>query len=97
MEDITKRNKIGRRLYKAPTENNTGGKTISRERPDRPQDRDPLKFHKCGSTSHLADNCPKKTRIIDIELEKTQDTKESNEFSLQGFYFETSEEEELQD
>ncbi|MBW0529424.1 hypothetical protein O181_069139 [Austropuccinia psidii MF-1] len=75
MEDITTRTKIGRNWYKSPIDNKTSGKPISK--PNKPQDRLLLKFHKCGSTSNLANTCPKKTRINDIEIEK-HDTKETN-------------------
>ncbi|MBW0505453.1 hypothetical protein O181_045168 [Austropuccinia psidii MF-1] len=80
MEEITTRKQIGGNWYKPPIDNKTIGKPISR--PNKPQDRDPLKFHKCGSTSHLANNCPKKTRINEIEIEQDYDTKEKNNISL---------------
>ncbi|MBW0531953.1 hypothetical protein O181_071668 [Austropuccinia psidii MF-1] len=47
-------------------------------------------------TSHLANNCPKKTRINEIEIEK-DDTKETNDFPVHESDFEPSEEEELPD
>ncbi|MBW0508539.1 hypothetical protein O181_048254 [Austropuccinia psidii MF-1] len=46
MEYITTRTKIGRNWYKPPIDNTTGGKPIPR--PNKPQDRAPLKCHKCG-------------------------------------------------
>ncbi|MBW0487199.1 hypothetical protein O181_026914 [Austropuccinia psidii MF-1] len=58
MEDITTRTKIGRNWYKTPIDNKTSWKPNSR--PNKPQDGAPLKFHKCGSTSPLANTCPKK-------------------------------------
>ncbi|MBW0523109.1 hypothetical protein O181_062824 [Austropuccinia psidii MF-1] len=61
MEDITTRMKIGRNCYKPPMNNKTSGK---------PHDKAPLKCHKCGSTSHLANTCPKETRINEIEIDK---------------------------
>ncbi|MBW0569929.1 hypothetical protein O181_109644 [Austropuccinia psidii MF-1] len=64
MGDITTRTKIGRNWYKPPIENKTSGKPISK--PNKPQDRDPLRCHKCGSISHLANTCPKKARINEI-------------------------------
>ncbi|MBW0544757.1 hypothetical protein O181_084472 [Austropuccinia psidii MF-1] len=76
MEDITTRTKIARNWYKSPIENKTSGKPISK--PNTPQDRLPLKCHNCGSTSHLANTYPKKTRINEIEIEK-YDTKETND------------------
>ncbi|MBW0549115.1 hypothetical protein O181_088830 [Austropuccinia psidii MF-1] len=47
MEDITPRNKIGRNWYKTPIDNKTSEKQISIV--NEPQDRDPFKFHKCGT------------------------------------------------
>ncbi|MBW0460625.1 hypothetical protein O181_000340 [Austropuccinia psidii MF-1] len=73
MEDITTRKKIGRNRYKPPIDNKTSGKPISK--PNKPHDKAPLKCHKCGSTSNLANNCPKKTRINEIEIDKVEDTK----------------------
>ncbi|MBW0574800.1 hypothetical protein O181_114515 [Austropuccinia psidii MF-1] len=60
MEDIITRTRIG----KTWTRNSIESKmvlTISREdkRPERPI----LKCHRCGSTSHLANTCTKKTKI----------------------------------
>ncbi|MBW0547458.1 hypothetical protein O181_087173 [Austropuccinia psidii MF-1] len=46
MEDITTRAKIGRNWYKPPIDNKTSGKPILK--PNKPQDRAPLKCHKCG-------------------------------------------------
>ncbi|MBW0557394.1 hypothetical protein O181_097109 [Austropuccinia psidii MF-1] len=71
MEDITTRTKIGRNWYKSPIDNKTSGKPIVK--PNKPQGRLPLKCHKCGSTSHLDNTCPKKTRINEIEI--VNDTK----------------------
>ncbi|MBW0571827.1 hypothetical protein O181_111542 [Austropuccinia psidii MF-1] len=76
MEDIATRTKIGRNWYKPPLNNKTGGNPISR--PNKPQDRAPLKCHKCGSESHLANTYLKKTRINVIEIKKTEDTKGEN-------------------
>ncbi|MBW0566474.1 hypothetical protein O181_106189 [Austropuccinia psidii MF-1] len=95
MEDITTRTKIGRNWYKSPIYNKTSGKPISK--PNKPHDRLPLKFHKWGSTSHLANTCPKKTRINEIEIEKVEDTKETKDVSLHESDSEPSEEEELPD
>ncbi|MBW0510848.1 hypothetical protein O181_050563 [Austropuccinia psidii MF-1] len=60
MEDITTRTKIGRNWYKPPIDNKTSGKQISK--PNKPHDKPPLKFHKCGSKSHLENTCPKKDK-----------------------------------
>ncbi|MBW0564557.1 hypothetical protein O181_104272 [Austropuccinia psidii MF-1] len=64
MEDITTRNKIGRNWYKPPMENNTSWKSISRQ--NKEQERAPLKCHKFGCKSHLANTCPTKKRINEI-------------------------------
>ncbi|MBW0506865.1 hypothetical protein O181_046580 [Austropuccinia psidii MF-1] len=95
MEDITRRKKISINWYKPPIDNKTSGKPISNT--NRPQARAPLKFHKCGSTSHFDNTCPKKTRINEIEIEKYEDTKETNDLSLNESDSEPSEEEELPD
>ncbi|MBW0545460.1 hypothetical protein O181_085175 [Austropuccinia psidii MF-1] len=63
MEDITTRTKIGRNWYKLPMDSKTSGKPIPKL--NKPHDKAPLKFHKCESTSHLVNTCPKKTRIND--------------------------------
>ncbi|MBW0503060.1 hypothetical protein O181_042775 [Austropuccinia psidii MF-1] len=68
MEEITTRTKIGRNWYKPPMDNKTSGKPIPK--PNKPHDKAPYKCHKCGSTSHLANTCPKKTRINEIEIDK---------------------------
>ncbi|MBW0517150.1 hypothetical protein O181_056865 [Austropuccinia psidii MF-1] len=95
MEDITNRTKIGRNWYKPPIDNKTSGKPISK--PNQPQERAPLEFHKCGSKSHLANTFPKKTRINEIEIEKEDDKKEANDVSLHESDSEPLEEEELTD
>ncbi|MBW0547835.1 hypothetical protein O181_087550 [Austropuccinia psidii MF-1] len=95
MEDITTRKKIGRNWYKPPIDNNTGAKPISR--PNRPQDKAPLKCHECGSTSHLANNCTKRTKMNEIEIGKAEETKETDDVSLHESDSEPSEEEELPD
>ncbi|MBW0503925.1 hypothetical protein O181_043640 [Austropuccinia psidii MF-1] len=95
MEDITTRTKIGRNWYKAPMDNKTSGKPIPN--PNKPHDKAPLKCHKCGSTSHLANTCPKKTKINDIEIDKFEDKKETNKLSLHESDSEPSEEDEIPD
>ncbi|MBW0563715.1 hypothetical protein O181_103430 [Austropuccinia psidii MF-1] len=72
----------------------TSGKPIPK--PNKPQDKAPLKFHKCGSTSHLANTCPKRTRINEMKFEK-DDTKEKNDVPVNESDSEPSEEEELPD
>ncbi|MBW0551172.1 hypothetical protein O181_090887 [Austropuccinia psidii MF-1] len=79
MEEITTRKKIGRNWHKPPMDSKTSGKTVPK--PNNPHDKDPLKCHNCGRTSHLANTCPKKKRINGIEIEK-DDTKETNDVSL---------------
>ncbi|MBW0567478.1 hypothetical protein O181_107193 [Austropuccinia psidii MF-1] len=93
MEDITTRTKIARNWYKSPIDNKTSGKPISK--PNKPHDGLPLKCHKCGSTSHLANTCTKRTRINEIKIEKVQETKETKDVSLHESDSEHSEEEEL--
>ncbi|MBW0488454.1 hypothetical protein O181_028169 [Austropuccinia psidii MF-1] len=95
MEDITTRTKIGRNWYKYPTDNKTSGKTIPK--PNKPHDKVPLKFHKFGITSHLDNNCPKKTRMNEIKRDKVEDTKETNNVYLHESDSEPSEEEEIPD
>ncbi|MBW0564173.1 hypothetical protein O181_103888 [Austropuccinia psidii MF-1] len=94
MEDITTRTKIGRNWYKPPMENKTSGKPIPK--PNKTHDKAPLKCHKCGSTSHLANTCPKKTRIKEIGIEK-DDTKETKDVSVHESDSEPPEVEELPD
>ncbi|MBW0566237.1 hypothetical protein O181_105952 [Austropuccinia psidii MF-1] len=95
MEDITTRTKIGRNWYEPPIKNKTSGKPISK--PNKPQDRVPLKCHQYGSTSHLANTCPKKTRINEIEIAKDDDTKKENNVFLHESDSEPSEEEGITD
>ncbi|MBW0511318.1 hypothetical protein O181_051033 [Austropuccinia psidii MF-1] len=94
MEDITIRTKIGRIWFKTPIGNKTSGKPVSRSK--KPQDKAPLKCHKCGSASHLANTCPKKTRINEIEIEK-DDIKETNYVPVHESDSEHSDKEELPD
>ncbi|MBW0526693.1 hypothetical protein O181_066408 [Austropuccinia psidii MF-1] len=76
-------------------DNKTSGESISK--PNKQHDRAPLKCHKFGITSHLANTCPKKTRINEIEIDKVEDTKETNNSSLHESDYEPSEEEEIPD
>ncbi|MBW0508351.1 hypothetical protein O181_048066 [Austropuccinia psidii MF-1] len=94
MEDITTRKEIGRNYYKPPIDIKISGKTI--QRPNKPQDRAPFKVHKCKSTSHLANTCPKKKKINEIEIEKTEDTKERNVVTVHGTDYETLKKEKSQ-
>ncbi|MBW0499892.1 hypothetical protein O181_039607 [Austropuccinia psidii MF-1] len=92
MEDIPTRAKIGRNWYKPTMDNKTTGKPIPK--PNKPHVKDPLKCHKCGSTSHFANTCPKRTRINEIEIKK-DDKKETNDVPVHANDSEPSEEEEL--
>ncbi|MBW0547933.1 hypothetical protein O181_087648 [Austropuccinia psidii MF-1] len=95
MGEIKNRTKIGRNLYKAPMDPKTSRKLISN--PNKPHDKATFKYHKCGSTSHLENTCPKKTRINEIEIDKVEYTKETNNVSLHYSDSEPSEEEEVPD
>ncbi|MBW0508943.1 hypothetical protein O181_048658 [Austropuccinia psidii MF-1] len=85
MEDITTKTIIGRNWYKPPINNKTSGKLIPK--PNKPHDKAPLKFHKCRSTSHLANAFPKETDY----------TKETNDVPVHESVSAPSEEEELAD
>ncbi|MBW0559368.1 hypothetical protein O181_099083 [Austropuccinia psidii MF-1] len=65
IQDIITRTRIGKTWAKIPMESKMVPK-ISREdkRPERPF----LKYHKCGSTSHLANTCTKKTKINEVQV-----------------------------
>ncbi|MBW0570652.1 hypothetical protein O181_110367 [Austropuccinia psidii MF-1] len=65
MEDIISRTSIGKTWTRIPMESRIVPK-IPREdkRPERPV----LKCHKCGSTSHLANTCTKKTKINEVQV-----------------------------
>ncbi|MBW0539347.1 hypothetical protein O181_079062 [Austropuccinia psidii MF-1] len=93
-DNITTRKKIGRNLYKPPMDNKTSGRPI--QKPNKTYEKAPFKCHKCGSTSHFANTCPKKTRINDIEIEK-DDTKETKNVSVHESDSEPYEEEEIPD
>ncbi|MBW0486011.1 hypothetical protein O181_025726 [Austropuccinia psidii MF-1] len=80
MEDIITRTIIGRTWTRIPMESKMVP-TTSREdkRPERPV----LKCHKCESTSHLANNCTKKTKINEVQfIEEVQCTEEKEESDL---------------
>ncbi|MBW0548020.1 hypothetical protein O181_087735 [Austropuccinia psidii MF-1] len=52
-------------------------------REDRESERPVLKCHKCGSTSHLANTCTKKTKINEVQvIEEVQCTEEKEESDL---------------
>ncbi|MBW0461465.1 hypothetical protein O181_001180 [Austropuccinia psidii MF-1] len=54
---------------------------ISRE--DRRPEKPVLECHKCGSTSHLANTCTKKTKINEVQvIEEAQCTEEKEESNI---------------
>ncbi|MBW0533035.1 hypothetical protein O181_072750 [Austropuccinia psidii MF-1] len=80
MEDIITRTRIGKTWTKIPMQFKMVPK-ISRE--DRKPERPVLKCHKCGSTSHLANTCTKKTKINEVQvIEEAQCTEEKEESDL---------------
>ncbi|MBW0515860.1 hypothetical protein O181_055575 [Austropuccinia psidii MF-1] len=76
-------------------DNKTSGKPSPNTK--KPHDKAPLKCHKCGSTSHSTNTCPKNTRINEIEIDQAEDIKETNNVSLQESDSELSEGEEVPD
>ncbi|MBW0507069.1 hypothetical protein O181_046784 [Austropuccinia psidii MF-1] len=95
MQEITTRKKIRGNWYKPPMDNTTSRKPISKT--NKPDKEAPLKCHKYGRTSNLANSFPKKWRINGIEIDKVEDTKETNSVSLHESDSESSEEEEIPD
>ncbi|MBW0558818.1 hypothetical protein O181_098533 [Austropuccinia psidii MF-1] len=95
MEDITTRTNVGRNWYEPPMDNNNSGKPIPK--PRKPHEKAPLQCHECGSTSHLENTFPKKTRINGIEIDKVEDTKEKINISLHDSDSEPSEKGEVPD
>ncbi|MBW0500933.1 hypothetical protein O181_040648 [Austropuccinia psidii MF-1] len=80
MEDIITRTRIGKTWTRVPMKSKMVSKT-SREnkKPEIPV----LKCHKCGSTSHLANTCAKKTKINEAQvIEEVQCTEEKEESDL---------------
>ncbi|MBW0572603.1 hypothetical protein O181_112318 [Austropuccinia psidii MF-1] len=77
MEDIITRTIIGRTWTRNPMESKIISKTsMVDRRPEKPV----LKWYKCGSTSHLADNFTKKTKINKVQLiEEIQCSKEESD------------------
>ncbi|MBW0525642.1 hypothetical protein O181_065357 [Austropuccinia psidii MF-1] len=65
MEDIITRTIIGKTWTGNPMESKIISKTSKKDR--RPE-RAVLKFHKCGSTSHLANICTKRTEINEFQV-----------------------------
>ncbi|MBW0517324.1 hypothetical protein O181_057039 [Austropuccinia psidii MF-1] len=77
MEDIITRKRICKTLTRNPMESKKVPK-ISRE--DKRPERAVLRYHKCGRTSHLANNCTKKTEINKFKvIEEVQCAEEKEE------------------
>ncbi|MBW0467612.1 hypothetical protein O181_007327 [Austropuccinia psidii MF-1] len=77
MEDTITRTRIGKTWTRNPMESKMAPK-ISRE--DKNLERPVLKCHKCGSTSHLANNFTKKTKISEAQvIEEVQCAEEKEE------------------
>ncbi|MBW0495754.1 hypothetical protein O181_035469 [Austropuccinia psidii MF-1] len=92
MKDIITRTRIGKTWTKITMESKMAPK-ISREdiRPDKPF----LKCHKCGSTSHLSNNCTKRTKINEVQvIEEGQYTEEKEESDQ---YYAVSEDTQVED
>ncbi|MBW0582732.1 hypothetical protein O181_122447 [Austropuccinia psidii MF-1] len=80
MEDIITRTSIGKAWTKIHMESKIVPKIF---REDRRAEKPVLKCHKCGSTSHLANTCTKKTKINEVQvIEKVQCTEEKEESDL---------------
>ncbi|MBW0544159.1 hypothetical protein O181_083874 [Austropuccinia psidii MF-1] len=80
MEDIITRTRIGKTWTRIPMESKMVSKTsIEDERPERPV----FKCQKCGSTSHLANTCTKKTKMNEVQIiEEVQCTEEKEDYDL---------------
>ncbi|MBW0463930.1 hypothetical protein O181_003645 [Austropuccinia psidii MF-1] len=65
MEDIITRTKIGKTWTRNPMESKMAP-NVTRE--DRKPERPVLKCHECGSTSHSAKTCTKKTKINEVKV-----------------------------
>ncbi|MBW0499680.1 hypothetical protein O181_039395 [Austropuccinia psidii MF-1] len=90
MEDIITRRRIGKTCTKIPIESKMAAK-ISRE--DKKPERPLLKCHKCGSTSHLANTCTKKTKINEVQCaeekeESDQDFAIAEDRPVEEYYIE---------
>ncbi|MBW0538517.1 hypothetical protein O181_078232 [Austropuccinia psidii MF-1] len=80
MEDIITRTIIVKTWTRVPMESKMVSET-SRE--DKRPERLVLKCHKCGSTSHLANTCTKKTKINEVQvIEEAQCTEGKEESDL---------------
>ncbi|MBW0488208.1 hypothetical protein O181_027923 [Austropuccinia psidii MF-1] len=65
MEDIITRTRIGKTWTRVPMEFKM---VFKNSREDKGVERPVLKCHKCGSTSHLANTCTKKTKINEAQV-----------------------------
>ncbi|MBW0590573.1 hypothetical protein O181_130288 [Austropuccinia psidii MF-1] len=81
MKDIITRTRIAKTWTKIPIESNIVS-NIPRE--DRRPEKPVLKCHKCGSTSHLANTCSKKTKINEAQVLEEVHCTEEKEESDQG-------------
>ncbi|MBW0553172.1 hypothetical protein O181_092887 [Austropuccinia psidii MF-1] len=82
MEGINTRTRIGKTWTIMPMQSKIVP-NISKE--DRKPERPVLKCHKCGSTSHLANTCTKKTKINEVQvIEEVQCTEEKEESDLES-------------
>ncbi|MBW0528565.1 hypothetical protein O181_068280 [Austropuccinia psidii MF-1] len=75
---------LGKELVKPGQESLWNPKMVSKtSREDKRPERPVLKCHKCGSTSHLANNCAKKKKINEVQvIEEAQCTQEKEEYDL---------------
>ncbi|MBW0520239.1 hypothetical protein O181_059954 [Austropuccinia psidii MF-1] len=82
MEDITTRKRIGKSWTRNPIESKVVSNTSKEDkRPERPV----LKFHKCGRTSHLANNCTNNTKINEVQIIEEVQCAEEKEESDQDY------------
>ncbi|MBW0488322.1 hypothetical protein O181_028037 [Austropuccinia psidii MF-1] len=85
MEDIITRTKIGKTWTRNPMES----KLIPKIPKDKRRERPVLNCHKCGSTSHLANTCNKKTKINEAQvIEEARHTEEKEESAQDSAVYE---------
>ncbi|MBW0461840.1 hypothetical protein O181_001555 [Austropuccinia psidii MF-1] len=80
MEDIITRTRIGKTWIRVPMKSKMVSQTSKKDkRPERPI----FKCHTCGSTSHLANTCTKKTKINEVQvIEEAQGTEDEEKSDL---------------
>ncbi|MBW0493542.1 hypothetical protein O181_033257 [Austropuccinia psidii MF-1] len=82
MEDIITRARTGKTWTRTPIESRIVPKNPMEEKIS---DIPVLKFHRCGSTSHMANNCTNKTKINEVkiteEVQVSEDKVESDQDS----------------